>query len=171
MLYIRHGEKMYANGKAEDFRMDPPLTMQGKIDALNKFKELLKKYGPPPVIVCSPFLRARETARIAKNVIFLETGESVEIIYNASIGEYLGNHENVNATDLYPETLKYNPILKEDMKEFIYRVNNHVSVEAWFITHGIFIQKLASKLGHKIKYPSNLEGFYLKNNKLDLIES
>ena len=96
MLYIRHGQKSYSNGKSTIYSLDPDLTENGRLQAYNKFKYLLNNFGIPKIIISSPYLRTRETAEIAKTVILEQTNIEIPIIYDSSIGEYLGNQTNVS---------------------------------------------------------------------------
>jgi broad specificity phosphatase PhoE len=89
-LYLRHGEKEYANGKSRIFPLDPPLTAAGRRVARFNFLRLLEQYGPPQQIITSPYLRARETALIALEVIYDQTGCIIPIYHDVNISEYLG---------------------------------------------------------------------------------
>jgi len=173
MLYIRHGDKLYANGKAEQFSLDPGLTETGKEDAKTKFASLLEKYGPPTKIMSSPYLRARQTAEIAQNVIFEQTGQMVPIFYNRDIGEYLGwQRGKVLKECLTPETFCHKPIPPESIKQFSLRVKNHIkSLEknTWNVTHGMFVQKLAENYGTELKHPGPLEGVYIEGEAITSI--
>lgn len=171
MLYIRHGPKLYKNGDSSSYPLDPPLTPEGKNTARNKFRSLLQRFGPPPKIVSSPYLRARETAKIAQDVIFEDTGKTVPIVYDSAIGEYLGHQKNCDMKrDLYPETLQLNPLPPETWNQYSYRVRTHFNKtkdDGWYITHGLVINSIA--FFHKKKfYPSELEGIFIDSNH-DLI--
>lgn len=173
MLYIRHAEKSYSNGKSEDFPLDPNLTLEGKKKAQVRFRELLRNYGIPAQIISSPYFRARETAQIAHNIILEETGKSIEISYDRNIGEYLGHQKHMNIINaLRPDTLELNPIPPETWKQYSYRVLKHTQLphkNAWYISHGIVIQSIAFFNKNKISYPSELEGIWLENNTVSLI--
>jgi len=172
MLYIRHGQKSYSNRRSLIYSLDPELTQIGRIEAKDRFKYLLNKFGIPNLIITSPYLRTRETAQIAKNIIFKETGIDVPITHDSSIGEYLGNQHNVLLnSEVRPETLKYNPVPPETWDEFIKRVENHLinkQFSGWYITHGLFIQKISSFLGFEIPYPKELSGIYVNNKEIKI---
>lgn len=172
MLYIRHGPKLYANGGASTYGMDPGLHPSGKQACVDKFTVLVNKYGAPPKIYCSPYLRARETAAIAQEVIAQHTGVTVEIVPQARLGEYLGHQKRCNlTTDLRPETLAHNPIPPETWKDYGKRVRTMIplSQKGWHISHGIVIKSITHFLGTEIEYPSELSGFIMNNNKLELV--
>lgn len=173
MLYIRHAEKSYNNGQSPQFPLDPNLTINGRCKAEDKFRELLHNYGIPSQIISSPFLRARETAQIAHDIILKETGTSINISYDRNIGEYLGHQKHIDIdTDVHPETLYLDPIPPETWKQYSYRVRNYISSppkNGWYISHGVVIQSIAFFKGKKIAYPSELEGIWLQDNNVNLI--
>lgn len=170
MLYIRHSYKKYANGMSTTFSLDPPLTDHGREKAQEKFTQLLKKYGVPDKITTSPFLRARETAQIAQDVILSETGISVPIKYDRDIGENLEHHQDKDIKQhLRPETLQYLPYPPEKHWQFVKRVKNHRLSDpgnGWYITHGYIIYCLAKQYKQTIKYPHELQGIYIENNNI-----
>lgn len=167
MLYIRHAQKAYRNGGANEFSLDPGLTEEGKQRSRIKFHKLVVKYGVPSKIVTSPYLRARETAQIAHDVIFEETGHDIKIIHDPIIGEYLGHQFNRDIFQcLRPDTLNHNPIPPEEWEQYSARIYNHVKIaeeNTWFISHGIVIQSIAYFNGKKIPYPSELGGICIQN--------
>lgn len=173
MLYIRHAQKLYHNGGSDAFPLDPGLTQEGKFKARERFHQLLQKYGPPPKIVSSPYLRARETAQIAHDVILEETGSSVVITYDPAIGEYLGHQKTRNIqTDLHPETLACNPFPPETWNQYSYRVRKHISTPqsgGWYITHGIVIDSIAFFHKKKIPYPDELGGVAIQDGVISVI--
>lgn len=170
MLYIRHAEKAYGNGKSAEFSLDPHLTESGREASKVKFKYLVEKYGIPEKIVCSPYLRARETAQIAREIILNITGDKLEISCDPLIGEYLGHHKNKDISScLHKETLIHNPIPPEQWKQYSSRVRKHLrsaKSNIWYITHGLVIDSIAFFNGIKIPYPSELEGIYIKDKNI-----
>lgn len=172
-LYIRHGEKSYSNGNYDEFSLDPGLTENGKFQAKDRFKQLLNLYGIPATIVSSPYLRARETAQIAHDVIFEETGIFIQIIYDPIIGEYLGNQKlRYNSKSLHNDTLIHNPIPPENWNVFVRRVNKHYKSHphsGWYITHGVFIQQFAKLHNITMKRPSELNGILITNQLLTFV--
>ena len=127
MLYVRHSKKSYKNGASKRFPLDPPLTDDGWRLAESRFRELVDRYGPPELIISSPYLRTRETAKIAQQAVLESTGTHVEINYDPAIGEYLGNQTSISLEDgVTPETLALNPIPHETLNQYRYRVGQHV---------------------------------------------
>jgi len=167
MLYIRHAQKLYHNGGAVDFPLDPNITHAGKIKARERFIQLLNIYGPPTKIVTSPYLRARETAIIARDVIYENTGNLIDISYDPEIGEYLGHQKSRNIqTDLHQETLVHKPIPPETWNQYSYRIRKHIisSISGcWYITHGIVINSIVFFNKGKVSYPEELGGIFIQD--------
>ena len=172
ILYIRHAKKGYKNGENKEFSLDPDITEDGKIEAINKFILLVYKYGAPERIVTSPYLRTRMTAEIARSIIFEKTNLYVEIYNDNKLGECLKNQvgKDLNVC-LRPETLIHNPIPPETLKEYNDRIYKHTKMtqrNTWYITHGFNIYTIASK--YKIKYPNELCGIAIYNSgKIEII--
>lgn len=172
LIYIRHADKQYANGKSKKIKHDPGLTTDGKNESIKTAKNLYELYGKPDLIICSPYLRTRETA-VLMNSIF-ESPCDIEIDIN--ISEYLGNrsHEKLDVTN---ETFIYNPPHPEtfnDMKKRV-KIHNDLMIQnrkkIWIITHGLIIKQI-----FKLNYISNNDVIYplyyiIIENQLSLFES
>lgn len=178
MLYIRHAQKAYSNGAVKEFSLDPALTDAGRTAARSKFRQLIIQHGIPTRIICSPYLRARETAQIANEVVAEITNSQVEITYDREIGEYLGHHHGKNLQQcLRPETLVHNPIPPELWKQYQTRIRKYVRDTnwacskqlTWHITHGLIIQSIAQFRGYKIKHPEELSGIRVDEHEVSLI--
>lgn len=178
MLYIRHAQKAYSNGADREFSLDPSLTEVGRTAARDKFRELIRDYGIPTRIVCSPYLRARETAQIATEVLFEMTNIQMNVSCNPEIGEYLGHHKGKDINScLRKETLIHNPVPPELWKDYITRINkyvrrtnwNNTKELVWHITHGLVIQSIAHFKGVKIKHPEELSGICVVANSVSPI--
>lgn len=166
MLYIRHGEKLYNNGESKTFSLDPELTEKGKREAWDKFLTIVRDFGIPDKIISSPYLRTRETAEIAQDVIFKVSGLFVPIFIDPLVGEYLGNQEDKDLnTCLRKETLQFNPIPPETWYKFMSRLKRHLLYQkdenVWYITHGLVIKMIADLNQKKIDSPQSAEGISL----------
>lgn len=180
-IYVRHAPKAYANNKnsLNGYAFDPPLTDEGVFLAELQFRNMCEKYDIPQIIICSPFLRTRQTAKIAKHVIYQSTGKKIPIETNSFLGEYLGNISDLSYFEekVHPDTLNCNPIGKETWAEFVQRVRNYVKhvdysgydENVWIITHGIVICAIAMEYGMEIDAPQELKGFSFKNNTITLL--
>ena len=165
LLYIRHGKKVYGNKTKCDFPLDSPLSESGGIEAYQKFEELLQTAFIPDMIICSPFLRTRQTASIAQDVIKEHTGQEIEIYCDPNIGEYLGNVKHIKLSEnVYPETYEFRPLENKSFEEFNRNINTHLNEQysnVWYITHGLVIKTIAEKLGYTIDHPDEVSGFIL----------
>lgn len=151
-IYIRHARKEYKNGKSDKLIHDPPITQQGKEDCKFVADLLIKEYGHPVKIFCSPYLRTRETARIFSNI----AGVPIETL--VEISEYLG-YRNDETLDVTKDTLEYNPPYPESTIQFRNRINYHnnnfkhydrLGVElVWIITHGVVIKEIIKLNGNE----------------------
>src|SRR5436190_1968206 len=86
-IYLRHGEDDLSD---EATKHDGHLTREGKKQVKNTAKYLLKKYGIPSTIYCSPFVRTTETAEQMKKFMH-STGidiRSIRIVKDERIGKY-----------------------------------------------------------------------------------
>ena len=173
MIYIRHAEKSYKNGDSAEFSLEPDLTENGREQAKIRFRSLLENYGRPTRIISSPYLRARETAKIAQDVILEVTGKYVEISYDPTIGEYLDHQNNISLEQgLRPETLALNPIPHETLTQYRSRVRQHTrrrSKNGWYISHGMVIQSVAHFNDTKIPYPPPLSAIHIDSDVVIVI--
>lgn len=185
MLYIRHSQKMYDNGEAVPYPLDPGLTENGRRLAYARFAELFDSYYPlhgmPKKIVSSPFCRTRETAYIAQEVIRCKTDVIVPVEFDPTVGEYLNKKNRdlaLERSSYRSDTLKVmNRIFIDGNKKTLInrlkrsQVTQHEN-GVWYITHGIVIQKIAYIIsvhnksidGEKfdwVKYPDILTGIKL----------
>lgn len=160
-IYIRHAEKLYNNGKSKSYKFDPGITEEGFQNSIKLSRFLIRKYGKPEFIICSPYLRTRQTAyAMAKE-------KKIPIIINPKLSEYLGNHYD-KKLDVHKETLKYQPPHPEkfsDLKKRIIEYSKYIksinNKNIWIITHGLIIKEFA-KL-HKRKLPNHIRNlsYYL----------
>ena len=155
-LYIRHAERVHANGKDGHHSHDSPITERGREEARANARYLMDVYGKPSRIVASPFLRTRQTADEMAQAIGLD---SIEI--DNGIGEFLGNWPN-ESVRLSPETLRYRPWFGENMYELHLRVCRHLADaektdNVWYITHGIIISEISKITTGKRCKPKTLE--------------
>lgn len=150
-IWIRHSEKLFGNGKGEPYAFDSPLTHNGYILAKNKMNSLIEEFGPPSYIVCSPYLRTRQTAYVLEQCLKSLESLDFEIIIDRNIGEFINKHHYVNfKSDFDPVTLSYKPIIRETMSNLKTRIYNYKSGlddsyhNTWFITHGIVVSQIFS---------------------------
>lgn len=156
-IYIRHSEKAYRNGHNATLKHDPPITHEGKVRAAHIAKLLSEKYGPPVLIMTSPYRRTRETAIAMREALAASQQPGMyipEIRCDRYISEYLGNHDEMDVTE---ETAKHlPPTHTENLIGFKTRIRQHIQIASliddlkypvWFITHGFVISTLTEILG------------------------
>lgn len=158
IVWIRHFTKAYSNGKSPLFPLDPPVLPdpEGQIPQLRT--TLVTTYGSPDHIICSPYLRCRETA-----AALTELPPHID----TRVSEYL------SARRAYPppteglvraETALYNLPHNEDSAALTQRVQSllrWLEVEPserviWVVTHGSVIRAVSKEFGHRY-YPRPLE--------------
>jgi len=125
---VRHGETMWnINGLAQGSRNDVPLNITGKEqslltgDYLNNHEQ---KYNNFDLVLCSPMIRARETANIICKKIGYEHNKIIYINELKEIDKGLisigkSNNELKKDSKLVP-VCKFQP---KFMKEFMLKVN------------------------------------------------
>jgi phosphohistidine phosphatase SixA len=154
-IYIRHSDKAYRNGHNDTLKHDPPITDDGKVKALQTAQALIQKFGPPVLIMSSPYRRTRETALAMREALITSDNLYIpEIRYDKYISEYLGNHSE---TDITEETAVHlPPSHNEDLTGFKNRIRQHIQIASlidelpypvWFITHCFVISTITEILG------------------------
>jgi broad specificity phosphatase PhoE len=160
IIWIRHGNKLYCNGKApEGFHQhDPPLKEDAKEDIYKKVNHLLYEFGFPDRIICSPFLRTRQTVKIMLEQLYLlnvKKASTITVEMDMNISEYLGFQKPYfSEADVDEETLELSKtkiLLGESLKSLNFRVKEHISninlfeersETIWVITHGIILNNV-----------------------------
>jgi broad specificity phosphatase PhoE len=174
-IWIRHGEKKYDNGKgkAGNYQHDSPLKEDINESIYNKVELLYRLYGFPSRIICSPFLRTRQTKDIMLTKlkeIDRKCTENIKIQYDTYISEFLGFQKPVGEiADIEPDTachFKSKVLLGEPLKNLNYRVKTHIRElnllfpsdykVTWIITHGIVLSNVYHNLSKKFFYPREL---------------
>lgn len=173
MIFLRHGEKKYKNGKGliGDKQHDPPLSETGICAIKTTTKKLLATYGRPDIIITSPFQRNRQTTTVILETI--ENPDNIIIEIDPMCGEFLGFQKPRGKTgDVSGETLRYiNPVLGietvENLKKraiLFYDKLIKRNKKIWIVTHGIFISFLFENLINKKLKFKELEGFFVDKN-------
>jgi broad specificity phosphatase PhoE len=179
VIYIRHGCKLYDNGKPIDNlpAHDPPLIAgeEKKIAATSLL--LRQKYGNPDKIITSPFKRTRQTA----GYLICES-DKIEITVDSNICEYLGNQKpkNNNFKPQVTDTTNQYKVapLGESVDNMKQRCRSHLaeigfcdntvsSGVTWVVSHGFIIETIVNHLKRwnaQVNIPSNLD-----MNELDAI--
>lgn len=150
-IYIRHAEKLYSNGEHSTDRHDPPITERGAHSARLLAEFLIRTYGPPEAVVCSPYRRTRETAIAMVSAIVAITGRMMPIKCDVNLSEYLGNRPQ-EQLDITEGTRMFSPPHPERFGDLDRRLRQHNRImqvldetptPVWFICHGIIITQLS----------------------------
>ena len=167
-IYVRHAEKEYVNGDAEQFKHDPSIIEQSYSKCQSKANDLIYRYGIPFAIVCSPYKRTRETALKMREEILNKHNINVPIKIDIKLSEFLGNHRN-DKLDVDDMTFKFNPPHPENFHQMDSRVRWHNDIfkslddsseVIWYVTHGFIINRVGNAMGfklpHRISYLSSV---------------
>jgi len=158
-IYIRHTDKEYANGDANLFKHDPGITHEGVEKTKIVAQHLINQWGPPDMVIVSPYRRTRETAKVMIDLLSQnETNTAnIKLQIDNEVAEYLGNHRTV-PIDVTESTLVYDPPHPETFSQMKDRVKSHhqkITTYAkkkkegvvWIITHGLIIKQVAKLIG------------------------
>jgi len=172
LLWIRHGEKKFKNGKGSPGYCDhdPPLKKNNDPNINIVGHSIFIRFGVPDKIICSPFLRTRETATSLQKFFSKYYSKDIEIEVDVNIGEFLGwiKPSGLKA-QVTEETSTYiNPLLGiEKIKDVRERSKNHIDSirrtdNILIITHGIVIEFIHKHLtGEKLNKVKELSGISL----------
>jgi len=178
ILWIRHGEKEYSNGKNPNniYQHDPGIIENTYDDIRLRGKYLIDTFGIPNIIYTSPFKRTRITATLLSEIC-----PDVKIQIEPQLGEFLGNQKPITSDipDVETDTLKHlETFLGEDFYDFKTRAINisknlhYQSVRSkekiiWIVTHSLIIKTISAHYRFKIDKPSILSGvvFQYTNKK------
>lgn len=158
-MFIRHADKEYDNGKGVP-AYDPGLTPAGIKKSQQHFLNMVNQYGLPSKIISSPYLRTRQTANIAQEVIYKHTGTYVHIEIDPLLSEYLGHQKHHDIKCFHAETYKHGPIGIETKETFKLRLETFVDTikpGVWYISHGYTIYGIFNVFGKPCAYPAMLE--------------
>ena len=178
LTWLRHGEKKYSNGHAPTGEHDhaPPLKgdVKPKIDTLGD--NIKNRYGIPNMIICSPFLRTRQTALFLKEKFETMCEKIIPIYVDDDISEFLGWNKPKGSkadVDNYTENFIIPKIGTEKLKDVDERVKKHLlqidkTDNIVIITHGIVINYIYQNMTHqKLGRVKELTGINLRNNSVE----
>ena len=157
---MRHGNDNKTCKYKHDHSLQSDIMVQEEI--IHKTKKLIKKYGYPTKIYCSPFKRVRETVAIMLDYI-AEKGRQVEIHVDPNLSRYFNGNERANPS-VRKTTLKYNPPLDENGQMFKRRVDKaerrvmHNDDTVWCITHYLVIKRITKN--NDIEIPRKMPFLY-----------
>jgi len=172
LIYLRHG-----NDEGKDFppdvsqhRHDKHLTDRGKKEATSEAVKLIKLYGPPDIIRCSPFARGKDTVHGMLRGFTQQKLPLPIIRYDRALSRFFNRKEQADPS-VGPETLEKNVPIYETKEEFHDRVDKHIKrMETyelgkliWIITHALVYKRVAAH--HQIEIPKHIP--FLHHFKVD----
>lgn len=175
-ILVRHAEKQ----EEKEYKIDPKIVVADVERARFRFESLLEQSGLPDKIICSPYERTRETAKIARDVIYESTGIQVPLSIDVELRDYVGTKKLQIAMlqrQIRPSTLAFR-FEKETWEQYEVRIRKFIDKmlkdncqNVWYITHGSFIKKATIFIKESAnctspdistQYPDTLSGTILK---------
>ena len=162
---MRHGN----DNKVCHYKHDHSLKsdLMYKEEIIEKTKYLIKKYGYPKKIYCSPFKRVRETVDIMIDYINSK-GKSVTIKIDKNLSRYFSSNERASPS-VRKTTIQYNPPLDENGHQFKKRVDKAYERIirnddlTWCVTHYLVIKRIAKN--NHVEIPKKMPFLYHFNLK------
>lgn len=151
---MRHGN----DDKKSNYKHDKSLNSLPETEnqIIQFTKSLIKKYGYPDKIYCSPFKRARATLEIMLKLI----NKKVKVIIDPNLSRFFTRNEQKNVS-VRRQTLKYDPPLYENKKSFHKRVdkvekkNYCTCCNVWHITHYLVLKRICQN--NNIPIPNHMK--------------
>lgn len=156
---MRHGNDEKYSRYKHDHSLNSDSLYEEEI--IEKTKKLIKKYGYPDKIYCSPFKRVRETVNIIVN--YINKYHKVKIYMDPNLSRYFTSKEKNNPS-VRNTTLQYDPPIHESYSDFKKRVDkshaiiNHNDCNTWCITHYLVIKRITKN--NNIDIPSKMPFLY-----------
>lgn len=181
-LWLRHGEKKFVNGSGTEgfHNHDPPLKDDCEQQIIIVGYSIFIRMGVPDRIICSPFLRTRQTAEKIQKFFQENYKRRVEIEVDNKICEFLGwmkpRGEKAHCS---PKTLDYiQPVLGEEkVVDVEVRAKEHLDGilkskdKLVIVTHGIVVEFINKHLtGRKLYKVKELEGIEYSEGKVEPFE-
>jgi broad specificity phosphatase PhoE len=157
-VFLRHGN----DNKKSKYIHDHSLNLDqssNEEDIITLTNQLIKKYGYPKRIYCSPFYRAIQTAQMMQS----QCKYPVKLYIDPKLSRFFSPREQ-NSPSVRNRTYKYNPPIYEDKYDFYNRVdrlNGKLSSRretTWYITHYLVMKRIASH--HHITLPDHMPFLY-----------
>jgi broad specificity phosphatase PhoE len=145
------------------YALDPHVTPKGIRSINENINYLIKEYGIPSVIYCSPLARCRESAKYMQKYIKKEYNKDVKILIDPRISRHFSSKQKSNS-DVRQRTLDYKTPIQDNWGQFKDRVRSFLkshrneirdkNVTVWCITHYLVIRQYSKIYGFPI--PKNM---------------
>lgn len=165
-IILRHADDSVIDLTQQTYKHDTTITNNGKRRAYKLAKRLVRKYGVPDVIYCSPFQRGRDTVQEMLKVFSSDQLKNIKILVDLNLTKYFTESQKVNPK-IHSSTSQYNIPFNETKEQVMVRANNHLNRLArhhpkpeitWSVTHAIMV-----------KYIGRIKGDYMSDS-IDFLE-
>lgn len=156
IIIFRHAKD---DEKAASYDHDAHITEDGAAEIPSKVKHLVKKYGFPDIILCSPFVRARETLTVIRSTLKGHRKFSqVKFKIEKKLSRFFTSDQQKNPS-MRPDTKKYKPPVYEHISDFNERLKgvlyklvvkgygNKDGPIVWCVSHGLAVKKMLLSIG------------------------
>jgi broad specificity phosphatase PhoE len=168
---IRHAPKAWDNGRgppadwsSAGASHDPPLAPEGQRKATLLGERLVAQEDEPAIVLCSPFLRCRETAELMAGQLVSEQQPMVCPLLREYLGNWAGRESEIDLTLGTVHSLGCADLVVESWAEFANRTDNAAAYLAflldnfagghsiWAVTHGTVMRRVYRRL-QRMGYP------------------
>lgn len=156
IIIFRHAKD---DEKAASYDHDAHITEEGAAEVPAMVKRLVKEFGFPSIIICSPFVRARETLKIIRSVLKKHKKfPELKFKIDKRLSRYFTSEQQRNPS-IRPDTQKHKPPIYEHIDDFNTRlkgVMNNLASKGyaekkgpviWCVSHGLAVKKLLLNIG------------------------
>lgn len=168
LVILRHAAKQYDNKSKGPQKYDSPITD----DEWGRAKVVFSKYIAdhsltPTKIICSPYLRTRQTSQILS-----EMYPEQQLDINRDLSNFLNLSKEYDEKNFDPETFNFTPYPPETLLSFHKRVNkafrsiienSDENDVIWVITHRFVITSFLKSENISSKNFKPLEGVIFKD--------
>jgi broad specificity phosphatase PhoE len=163
-ILMRHAHDNEPNSR---YRHDKEITREGKREAGKVARKLIKKYGNPDIIYCSPMTRTRQTLKYMLRYV---PGDP-EVIVDNRLSRYFNDREKRNPS-VSRRTLRRNIPIHETHNGFRRRCDSFLDdvkqnkyhrssgKKIWIISHVLVLKRITRKLGIRISRHVNFLEYY-----------
>lgn len=131
---------------------DSSIVKEGIDGFLRVAKKVYHKYGPPEIIIVSPYLRTRQSAKILRKYC-----PNCKVLIDTRISKYFPRSQRDNPR-IKEKTLQYNVPIHETKEELKSRIREHLEEvktmkkNVWVLTHAIVVSIISREIGQNITY-------------------
>ncbi len=159
---MRHGHDKNEDGHMKHkYSHDPTITSLGKKEVAKATHKLVRKYGVPKVIYCSPFKRCRATVKVMLEH-FHDTNKRPNVFIDNRLSKFYTESQQKNPNGR-PSTMKYNPPIIECHNDVmdrcldIYEELDGTSNRVWCVTHAIIVRYISQEIDEEIEHVEFLQ--------------